>query len=117
MALEKLYSGWGTGPNGGYIAFDCAEVRNLTKLGSPGHEFYHYEVAHDGAWVEVESMDPPDLEIARELAAQVHPTGFVDKVRAEVNELFEDGLLEVDIKQAVLKKYGRDVYDLVFAGE
>lgn len=36
------------------------------------------------------------------------------KIKKEVDSLYEDGLQEVDIRQAVLNRYGRDIYNAIF---
>lgn len=125
MAPIKLYAGWGTSPNGEYIEFDAAQVRGVTKIGEASSAYYHYQYAdRTGTWRSVESLDAPDIVsvggvdstsfgvIGRNIFA-----GMVDKVRAEVDSLFEDGLPEIDVKLAIQKKYGQDVYDLVFGEE
>lgn len=113
--MRKLYSGWCTSPDGDYEEFDRAEIRSLTAMGAPGHSYYHFEYLDEtGHWKEAESMECPELVEAMEHVASGE---MVDKVRAEIDSLYEDGLPEIDIKMAIKKKYGDEIYDLTFGGE
>lgn len=111
--MDKLYSGWGTGPDGDYVEFRFAEIRNLSRLGSPPNQYYHYEFfdQNTNTWIPVESLEQPEVS-AMGMTAQKED--FVDKVRKEVDKMYEDGLKEIDIKLAVLKKYGNTIYVEIF---
>lgn len=121
-AAHQLYTGWGTTESQELYDFDSQPVQNIMPM--DGYFLFQVYDEASGSWIELESMDEPELvgmsdSLNNTLEDFVQPSrglaaSLSSKVEDEVKSMYEDGYMEVDVRQAVLSKYGRDIYNKIF---
>lgn len=110
----QLYAGWGTTEDQTLFDFEAAPVRNIDVL--DGYYVFDMYDETTGRWASLESMDEPELVGITDSLSKSAGKDFMAKINEEINALYEDGLQDVDVKQAILLRYGRDVLHAVFDG-